>query len=85
MAIQSSPSSFHLAPKQQGIFSGFLLLIVFCLHANVLDLLENKVQKVEMWQHAGAYFWPLFERSDNPESNIFKPKRFGKSAELQGY
>lgn len=32
------PSSFHLAPKQQGIFSRLFLLVVFCLHTDVLDL-----------------------------------------------
>lgn len=43
------PSSLHLAPKQQGIFSWFLLLVVFCLHTNVLDL------SVE-WKNAGFYY-----------------------------
>lgn len=37
-----SPCGLHLTPQQQSILSWTLLFIVFCLHADVLDLLHTQ-------------------------------------------
>ena len=50
----ASPGRLHLTPEQQGVFGRTLLLVVFSLHADVLDLRTTKhrfTHKSKLHQH----------------------------------